>query len=99
MFMKKNNNCSLYCSCGCNNGVLLKAEKDEDFGYEISLVSDIYYSKTAPLWTRFKEKCCRIWYIIRNKEHCYFNIFVEKEELEEFKEFVSNLSYAEEYNG
>ena len=97
MFMKKNNNCSLYCSCGCSNGVHLKFKKD--LVCELSLVSDIYYSKTEPLWTRFKEKCRRIWYIIRNKEYCYFNIFVEKEDLEEFKEFVSNLSYEEEYNG
>ena len=93
MFMKDNNDkyCSLYCSCGCDEGVILKAEKDECLGYAFSLVSDVYYiAQHSTIW-RFKEKCRRIWSIIRNKEYYYFNIWIDEEDIKEFKEFVAKM--------
>lgn len=92
MFMKDNNGeyCGLYCSCGCNKGIILKAEKD-DWGYDLSLVSDTFYVMQKTGWTRFKEKCRRIWSIIRNKEYCYFDVCIEPEDLKEFKEFVAKM--------
>ena len=72
-FDNETNSCCIYCSCGCENGVLFKGERDEDFGYFISLVSDNFYVAGLTPWTRFKEKCKRIWAIIRNKEYTYFN--------------------------
>lgn len=93
MIMKSGNDeyCGLYCSCGCIEGVVLKSEADEDFGYELSLVSDIYYIPQETGWVRFKEKCKRIWKILRNKEHCYFSIYISPEDMKEFKEFVSKI--------
>lgn len=38
-----------------------------------------------------KEKIKRIWYIIRGKEYCYFDILIDKDELQEFKEFVAKI--------
>lgn len=92
MFMKNNNDeyCSLYCECGCDNGVILKAEKD-DFGCELTLVSDNFYFVGKTGWQIFKEKCKRILRIIRNKEHCYFSICIDDGDLKEFKEFVAKL--------
>ena len=93
MFMKSKdeNYCGLYCSCGCENGVILNAEKDEDFGYYISLVSDNWYTSQLTGWVRFKEKCKRIWKILINKEHYYFSICIANEDIKEFKEFVAQL--------
>ncbi len=39
----------------------------------------------------FKEKLKRIWYIIINKECCYFDILISKDELYGFKNFVARL--------
>lgn len=39
----------------------------------------------------FKEKLKRIWYIIIGKEYCYFDILIDKDELQKFKEFVAKL--------
>lgn len=92
MFMKDNGNkrCVLYCDCGCENGVILKTENDEN-GYYISLVSDIYYTSHKTGWSRFKERCKRIWRIIRNKEYYYFEICIHGDDIKEFKKFVENM--------
>lgn len=83
---------SLYCSCGCNDGVLLNAEKDE-FSNDcfLSLVSDNYSLMQKTGWHHFKEKCKRIWKIIKNEEYRYFNICIDENEMKEFKEFVAKL--------
>ena len=93
MFMKNKDDksCSLYCSCGCDNGVIFRGEKDEGFGCEISLVSDVWYTSQTTGWNRFKEKCKRIWKIFRNKEHYYFSICISPEDMKEFKEFISKI--------
>jgi len=38
-----------------------------------------------------KEKLKRIWFIIRGREYCYFDILIDEEELQKFKEFVTRL--------
>ncbi len=93
MFMENNNDKTygIYCQCGCNNGVVLKAEDDIGFGCEMMLVSDTYYLMQKTVWTRFKEKCKRIWCILRNKEYCYFSIYMAKDDLQEFKKFVVKM--------
>ena len=90
MVSKSGKSCTVYCSCGCDNGVVLRGERD-DFGYEISLVSDTFFLAQESGWVRFKEKCKRIWRILRNKEHHYFDICLDDYEIEEFKEFVAKI--------
>lgn len=87
----KNDKNVTFCKCGCGNGVVLKADKDED---ELSLqfVSDVFYCFTRNREKMsIKERLKRIWYIVIGKEYCYFDILISKEELQEFKDFVSKL--------
>ena len=93
MFMKSKDDkhCGLYCSCGCEDGVVLNVKKDEDFVCSISLVSDNWYTAQLTGWDRFKEKCKRIWKIIRNKEHHYFSITIDESDIKEFKKFVDKI--------
>ena len=92
MFMKSQNNecCALYCRYGLDDGVLLKVNKD-DYDCEIALVSDNFNIISQTGWKRFKEKCKRIWCIIRNEECNYFDIFISDDDLDKFKEFVANI--------
>lgn len=84
--------CGFYCACGCNQGVVLKASPDDDdCGVNLSLVSDAFYLNLQTGWIRFKNKCKRIWSIIRNKEYIYFDIYVKPDDIEKFKEFVAKL--------
>ena len=93
MIMKSENNdaIAVYCSCGCCDGVIFRAEYVEDVGYELTLVSDLFNSSECSLLERFKKKWKRILKILKNKEHSYFCVYIKKEELEEFKQFISTV--------
>ena len=82
---------TMFCKCGCSNGVVLKADNDKDIGVSLQLVSDNFYSGHNNRRNTFKEKIKRIWYIIIGKEYCYFDLLIEPNELQEFKEFVARL--------
>ena len=82
---------AIFCNCGCHNGIVMKAKKDDDFGLSINLVSDDFYTRQSGVFRIMKEKIKRIWCILRNKEYCYFNICMSNEDLIEFKEFVGRL--------
>lgn len=88
---KDRNYKTMFCKCGCGNGVILKTDNDKDLGVSLQLVSDIFYSGHNNGRYSFKEKIKRIWYIIKGKEYRYFDIFITPKELQEFKEFVSRL--------
>lgn len=89
---RKNGNFkTMFCKCGCANGVVLRADNEKDFGISLRLVSDNFYMCNGNIINSFKEKVKRIWYIISGKEYCYFDILIEPKELQEFKEFVARL--------
>lgn len=78
-----------FCKCGCNNGVILRFDKDEE-DLSISLVSDNFYLQQKNKMS-IKEKIKRIWHIIIGKEYSYFDMYIDKDEIEEFKGFVTKL--------
>lgn len=82
---------TMFCKCGCGNGVIIKSDNDKDFGVSLQLVSNIFYTGYNNRRNSIKEKIKRIWYIIKGKEYCYFDILIDKDELQEFKEFVEKL--------
>ena len=86
----KENEFFTFCKCGCSNGIVLKVGSENE---EISLqmVSDSFYFMQNKGKMSIKEKIKRIWYIIANKEYCYFDILIGKEELQEFKQFIMKL--------
>lgn len=86
----KENEFITFCKCGCGNGIVLKAD-NEDEEVSLQIVSDNFYSMQNKGKMSIKEKIKRIWCIIKGKEYCYFDILIEKDELQEFKEFVAKL--------
>ena len=89
MTNKEKDALTLYCSCGVADGVLLRV--DNSGGLDLALVSDNFYTSQKNRWDLFKEKCKRIWAIIRNKEYLYFDICIDPEDIKEFKEFVNKI--------
>lgn len=79
-----------FCKCGCRNGVILKFD-NEDEELSVQLVSDNFYFRQNKGRMSFKEKMRRIWHIVTGKEYCYFDILIDKDELQDFKEFVVKL--------
>lgn len=86
----KENEYVTFCKCGCRNGIVLKADSEDD-DLSLQIVSDNFYIMQNRGKMSLKEKIKRIWYIIKGKEYCYFDILIDKNELQEFKEFVSRL--------
>lgn len=86
----KKNECITFCKCGCGNGVGLKFDNEDD-ELSVQLVSDNFYFRQNKGKMYFREKLKRIRYIITGKEYCYFDILIDKDELQEFKEFVARL--------
>ena len=86
----KENEYVTFCKCGCGDGVVLKFDTEDD---ELSLqfVSDNFYVMQKKGKMSFREKIKRIWYIITGKEYCYFDILIDKDELQKLKEFVARL--------
>lgn len=78
-----------FCKCGCSNGVVLRFDKDEE-DISISLVSDNFYLQQKNKIS-IKEKIKRIWYIIIGKEYSYFDMYIGRDEIKEFKDFVAKL--------
>ena len=76
-----------HCKCGCGNGVLLKFDKDDE-DLSLQLVSDNFYAYQK---CKLLEKLKRIWYVIIEKEYCYFDLIMDKEDVKEFKDFVSKM--------
>lgn len=79
-----------FCKCGCGNGVVLQLEKEGDELY-LQLVSDNFYLMQSKGNMSIKEKLKRIWCILANKEYGFFDIFMDRDDIEKFKEFVTNL--------
>lgn len=79
-----------FCKCGCMDGVVLKAD-NTDNELSLQLVSDYFYLMQSKGKISLREKLKRIWFIIRGKEYCYFDILIDNEELQRFKEFVAGL--------
>lgn len=86
----KENEFVTFCNCGCGNGIVLKAD-NEDEEVSLQIVSDNFYIMQDKGKMSLREKIKRIWYIIIGKEYCYFDILIKKDELQEFKEFVAKL--------
>ncbi len=86
----KENEYVTFCKCGCGNGIVLKAD-NEDEDLSLQIVSDNFYTMQSKGKMSIKEKIMRIWYIIAGKEYCYFDILICKDELQKFKEFVAKL--------
>lgn len=80
----------LFCKCGCGNGAVLKFDNEDD-ELSMQLVSDNFYPWQNKGKMSFREKSKRIWHVITGKEYCYFDILINKDELQEFKEFVAKL--------
>lgn len=86
----KENEFVTFCNCGCGNGIILKAD-NEDEEVSLQIVSDTFYIMQDKGKMSLREKIKRIWYIIIGKEYCYFDILIDKDELQEFKDFVARL--------
>lgn len=83
-------NLILDCECGCE---AIKFEVDlEDADADIimlaTLLTSKFYSKQENFIRRFADKVKRIWRVIRNKDYCYGEVVLTKEDFRAFKKYI-----------
>lgn len=75
----------LICSCGCDEGLRVNIEHDDDIYCYQTYLSGNWYREQG----RFLDKLKKIWRIIRNKDYYYSEICLTKEDWEKYKEWVN----------
>lgn len=81
------------CNCGCNDGIRIRIDK-EDYDYYCFMSytnGNFYRDQDETLWKVFCKKLKKIWAIIRNKDFYYAEVMMNKDEFNEFKEYINNL--------
>ena len=80
------------CSCGCNDGVRIKVNtEDKDMYFLVTYTNGNFYrDQNESILGVIKKKLKKIYSILANKDYCYSEICMTKEDFLEFKEFVNN---------
>ena len=80
------------CNCGCDSGIRFRIDKDDFDCYCVaSYTNGKYYTDSTSVWGTFCNKWKKIWAIIRNKDHYYTEFFMNKNEFDEFKEYINSI--------
>ena len=81
------------CSCGCSEGVKIKVNtEDADMYFLVTYTNGNFYrDQNESIFGVIKKKLKKIYAILANKDYCYSEICMTKEDFLEFKEFVNNV--------
>lgn len=73
------------CKCGCDDGLMIKIEKDEEDYCFMTYLSGNWYKEQAG----FIKKLKKIWAIIFNKDFYYADICMTENEFHQFKTWIN----------
>lgn len=78
----------LTCRCGCDEGIRVKIDTDDDeYYYYQTYISGNWYKEQQPLTKKLKK----IWNIIRNKDFYYSEICMNKDEFDEYRNWLNQF--------
>ena len=81
------------CNCGCDNGIRFRVDNNDfDLYCFMSYTNGRFYTEQCEgMWRVFCKKLKKIWAIIRNKDFYYAEMFLTKDEFEEFKDYINSI--------
>ena len=93
--MKNKNNTELYvdCNCKCGDGIHIRIDKEDPEYYCILAYtnSSWYRTQDERVLRVIHKKLKKIWAIIKNKDYCYSDIIMTKDEFKELKDYINSL--------
>lgn len=84
----------LDCKCGCDDAmkfIVDLEDADSDIIMFATFLTSKWYSKQKTLRYRFADKVKRIWKVLRNKDYCYAEQVLTKEDFKTFKEYINQF--------
>ena len=80
------------CSCGCDEGLRIKIKEFDQESYSILTYTsgNFYKEQNFTGWRVFTTKLKKIWRIIRNKDYCYSEIIMTKQDFAEFQKYIND---------
>lgn len=83
------------CKCGCNDTIHIKiddTDKDYDsYAFITYMNGNWYRDQGDKIFTVIERKLKKIWAIIRNKDYCYSEILMSKNDFEKLKEHINQF--------
>lgn len=82
------------CDCGCDNGIHFKVDRDDETDMYCIMAfmnGNFYRDQNEKILSVIMKKLKKIWAIVRNKDYYYSDIIVNKQEYEEFKEYINKF--------
>lgn len=81
------------CTCGCNEGIRFKVDKNDfdNYCFMTYTSGNFYKEQGDTLWGVLSKKLEKIWAIIRNKDYYYSDVVMTKDEFDEFKEYINSI--------
>lgn len=95
MRSKDGNNLVVDCECGCDEGMRIRIDKeDEDMYFILSYTSGNFYNEQENNKLRrvIYRKLKKIWSIIRGKDYYHSEICMSKDEFKEFQDYIAGIS-------
>ena len=82
------------CRCGCDDSIHIRIDNEDHYYYAIlSYMNGNFYSdQNSTVFRTIGKKLKKIWAIIRNKDYHYSDVFMTKEEFEEFRKFINSVA-------
>lgn len=92
---KNNQELIITCNCGCDESFHIKIEPIYEDEYEtyalISYMNGKFYTDQLSGWNTIKKKLKKIWAIITNKDYYYSDVILNKNQFEEFREYINQI--------
>ena len=93
MISKDGSDLIVDCNCGCDEGFRIKVDKqDEENYFLVSYMNGNFYrDQNEKIWSVIRKKIKKIWRIIKNKDYCYSEICMSKNDFKEFQKYIANI--------
>lgn len=85
----------LDCKCGCDDAIKFIVDledADHDIVMFTTFLTGKWFSNQETFKSKFVNKVKRIWGVLRNKDYCYAEQVLTKEDFKIFKEYINQFN-------